>query len=118
MATETNDTTPEKSTEKTSPSLEKSHPDDFRGVRYTTTPEFAFWMVDSGWFRAEHEKAEAAEVMLEIRDRLDEPGRVEGVTISVNHEYDDGRVESVADLDPDTAAELALTILDEVGDSL
>jgi hypothetical protein len=118
MAIETNGTTPEKSSDKTAPSLERSFPEQWRGVRYTTTPSFAYGMLDSGWTRAEIANADGAELVLDVRYSEGDPATVETVSISVDHEDDEARMESMADLDPDTAAELALTILDEVGDSL
>lgn len=109
MATETNDDDAEKLSENP---VRKSYPDDFAGVEYT---------------------ADATHTYSSLRTPLGDmtlPGGDTTVSVQIHHNTPSGDADSVlvlmeqrsgdnlhkstATLDPDTAAELALSLLDEL----
>ena len=106
-------TTDDKSTD--AARVRRTFPGPMEGIRYEADCGFSTADLESGWLHSEIDTPETAGVAVEVRDKHGEPGELEAIGFSVELEDEHGSLEAYAEVEPETAAELARAILDEVG---
>jgi negative regulator of sigma E activity len=113
MATQNDGTTGEKLSDN-EPPLRTSYPDGWRGVRHTADADFSHTTIDSPLFSDDVCDPDGGEVSIDVRYSEADPETVQEITLVVSQSDSGQEITSVASVDPDTAAEIALTILDAV----